>query len=135
MSKAAEPTEKPRAIVIGHAEFAVGMRSAVEKITGRGAALIALSGKDLSLHQIEALLRKTLTDTGVSVIFTDLAAGSSTMAARKVLRDFPHALLVVGSNLPMLLDFVLSTVGTPAEAARHAAERGHKSIAVHPGGK
>jgi N-acetylgalactosamine PTS system EIIA component len=135
MSKAGEPTEKPRAIVIGHADFAVGMRSAVHKITGRGAALIALSGQDLALAQIEELLRAQLTENAVSVVFTDLQAGSSTMAARKVLRDFPAAILVVGANLPMLLDFVLSTTGTPAEAARHAAERGHKSIAVHSGGK
>src|SRR4051812_25550338 len=125
--------EKPRAIIIGHAEFAAGMRSAVHKITGRGAALVALSGAELSLAQIEALLRAQLQEHQISVVFTDLQAGSSTMAARKALRDFPAAVLVVGANLPMLLDFVLSTVGTPVDAARHAADRGCKSIAVHGG--
>ena len=134
-SPAAAPSvEQPRAIVIGHGEFAVGMRSAVQKITGRGDVLIALSGQDLSLAQMEEMLRAHLRDSGVSVVFTDLQAGSATMAARKVLRDSPKSILVVGANLPMLLDFVLSTSGSPSEAARHAAERGSSSIAVHGGG-
>jgi PTS system N-acetylgalactosamine-specific IIA component len=134
MNKQAAPTpEKPKAIVMGHADFAVGMRSAVDKITGRGAALIALSGQDLSLAQIEEKLRSTLKETGVDVVFTDLQAGSATMAARKVLRDAPQVVLVVGANLPMLLDFVLSTAATPREAVDHAVARGTSCIAVHGG--
>jgi N-acetylgalactosamine PTS system EIIA component len=128
-------TEKPRAIVIGHGGFAAGMCSAVEKITGRGAALVALSGQELSLAQIQELVHSRLTEHGVSVVFTDLQAGSSTMAARRALREFPEAVLVVGANLPMLLDFVLNSTADPHEAARHAAERGCSSIAVHGGGK
>jgi PTS system N-acetylgalactosamine-specific IIA component len=134
MSKG-DPTSAaaPKAIVIGHGDFAVGMRSAVEKITGRGAELITLSGQDLSLAQIEASLRQTLKDSGVEVVFTDLQAGSATMAARKVLRDSPTTVLVVGANLPMLLDFVLSTAGSPREAVEHAVARGTSCIAVHGG--
>jgi PTS system N-acetylgalactosamine-specific IIA component len=125
----------PRAIVIGHGEFAAGMRSAVQKITGRGDALIAMSGQELSLAQIEDALRTRLRDSGVSVIFTDLQAGSATMAARKVLRDSPGAVLVAGVNLAVLLDFVLNTTATtPGEAASHAAERGRAAITVHGGG-
>jgi PTS system N-acetylgalactosamine-specific IIA component len=132
-SSAAEPAA-PRAIVIGHGDFAAGMRSAVQRITGRGDALIAMSGQEYSLAQIEDTLRARLRDSGVTVIFTDLQAGSATMAARKVLRDLPDAVLVAGANLPMLLDFVLSTAGTPREAASHAAERGRIAIVVHGGG-
>ena len=35
--------ERPRAIVAGHGEFAAGLVSAVEQITGRGEQLIAVS--------------------------------------------------------------------------------------------
>jgi N-acetylgalactosamine PTS system EIIA component len=124
---------KARAIVIGHGDFAVGMQTAVDRITGQGAALLALSVQDRSLPQIEAWLRQNLEATGVQVVFTDLQAGSATMAARKALRDQPTVSLVVGTNLPMLLDFVLSTAASPAEAAKHAAERGRTAIVVHGG--
>ena len=124
---------KARAIVIGHGDFAAGMQTAVDRITGHGATLLALSVQDRSLPQIEAWLRENLAATGAMVVFTDLQAGSATMAARKALRDLPDVSLVVGTNLPMLLDFVLSTAASPAEAAKHAAERGRTAIVVHGG--
>ena len=123
----------PRAIVIGHGDFAAGMVTAVDKITGQGAALLALSVQDRSLVQIEAWLRENLEKTGAQVVFTDLQAGSATMAARKTLRSMPTVLLVVGANLPMLLDFVLSNCESSVEAANHAAERGRAAIVVHGG--
>lgn len=123
----------PRAIVIGHGDFAAGMLTAVEKITGQSSALLALSVQDRSLVQIEAWMREHLGATGAQVVFTDLQAGSATMAARKALRDMPSVVLVAGANLPMLLDFVLSNAENPVEAARHAAERGRGAIVVHGG--
>ena len=122
-----------KAIVIGHGNFATGMQTAVEKITGQGGALLALSVQDRSLVQIEAWLRENLVSSGAQVVFTDLQAGSATMAARKALRDMPAVLLVVGTNLPMLLDFVLSNAESAADAAKHAAERGRAAIVVHGG--
>jgi PTS system N-acetylgalactosamine-specific IIA component len=122
-----------RAIVIGHGDFATGMQTAVNKITGHGASLLALSVQDKSLSQIEEWLKENLSSSGAQVVFTDLQAGSATMAARKALRELPAVSLVVGTNLPMLLDFVLSLNASPAEAARHAAERGRAAIVVHGG--
>jgi mannose/fructose-specific phosphotransferase system component IIA len=122
-----------KAIVIGHGDFAAGMLTAVDKITGQGAALLALSVQDRSLVQIEAWLRENLEQTGAQVIFTDLQAGSATMAARRALRNMPGVTLVVGANLPTLLDFVLSNAASPIDAAHHAAERGRSAIVVHGG--
>jgi PTS system N-acetylgalactosamine-specific IIA component len=122
-----------RAIIIGHGDFADGMVTAVEKITGRGGVLISLTNRDKSLPQCEDMLRKRLTESGVRVVFTDLAAGSASMAARKTLRDNPQALLVAGANLPMLLDFVMSTEADPVIAARTAAEKGKSAITMHGG--
>ena len=132
MSDAPETSHAaPRAIVAGHADFAAGLVSAVEQITGRGAQLIPVSVAQLSVQDIEELLRSRMLESGVRVIFTDLQAGSCTMASRRILRGVEDAVLVAGANLPTLLDFVFAE-GRPApEAARHAAERGRAAITAH----
>ena len=124
----------PRAIVAGHGDFAAGLVSAVEMITGRGSQLVPVSVAKLSVQDIEELLRTRMLETGVKVIFTDLQAGSCTMASRRILRGVDDAVLVAGTNLPTLLDFVFAEGRTAPEAARHAAERGRAAIAVHGAG-
>ena len=125
----------PRAIVAGHGEFAAGLVSAVQQITGRGDVFRAISARDLSGADLDALLRRTLEETGVTVVFTDLQAGSCSMATRRVLRDRPDVLLVAGANLPMLLDFVFAENVPAMEAARHALERGRAAIIAVVGGR
>jgi N-acetylgalactosamine PTS system EIIA component len=120
----------PRAIVAGHGEFAAGLVSAVEQITGRGDQFLAVAITGLGAEDIEKLLRDRMVSTGIRVVFTDLQAGSCTMAARRVLRGMTDAVVVCGTNLPLLLDFVFNEHATPAEAARHAAERGRAAIAL-----
>jgi PTS system N-acetylgalactosamine-specific IIA component len=120
----------PRAIVAGHGEFAAGLVSAVEQITGRGSQLEAIAITGLGAEDIEKLLRDTMLASGIRVVFTDLQAGSCTMAARRVLRGLTDAVVVCGTNLPLLLDFVFNDNATPSEAARHAAERGRAAIAL-----
>ncbi len=124
----------PRAIVAGHGDFAAGLVSAVEQITGRGSQLIPVSVAKLSVEDIEALLRSRMQETNVRVIFTDLQAGSCTMASRRILRGMDDAVLIAGTNLPTLLDFVFAEARTPPDAARHAAERGRAAITVHGAG-
>ncbi|CAN5830331.1 hypothetical protein BH11GEM1_BH11GEM1_28110 [soil metagenome] len=122
-----------RALVAGHADFAAGMISAVEQITGQGAALVPIQVRDLCSDDIQRVLYDTMMKTGARVIFTDLQAGSCTMAARRVLRELGAGVLVAGTNLPMLLDFALSTNANAAEAATSAAERGRVAVTVHTG--
>lgn len=120
---------QPRAIVAGHGEFAAGLVSAVEAITGRGHLFRAVAVPDLCAADIEALLRETMRATGARVLFTDLHAGSCTMAARRILRGMPDAVLVSGANLPALLDFAFADTEPDAGvAARHAADRGRAAI-------
>jgi len=123
-----------RAIVAGHGDFANGLVSAVQQITGRGGQLIPISVAALCVEDIENLLRGRMIDTGVRVIFTDLQAGSCTMAGRRILRGMDEAVLIAGANLPMLLDFVFAEGRDAPEAARHAAERGRLAIAAHGAG-
>lgn len=120
-----------RALVAGHGEFAAGLISAVEQITGRGAIFVPIAVHRLGAAEIEELLRARMIETGIRVIFTDLQAGSCTMAARRILRGMPGAVLIAGANLPTLLDFAFADALPPGEAARHAAERGRGAIAVH----
>jgi PTS system N-acetylgalactosamine-specific IIA component len=125
------PPAPKRALVAGHADFASGLVSAVELITGRGAVLVPIQVKGLCGDDIQKLLYDTMVSSGVRVIFTDLQAGSCTMAARRVLRELGDGTLVAGANLPMLLDFVMSANGDLASAATTAAERGRAAVSVH----
>lgn len=122
-----------RALVAGHADFAAGMISAVEQITGRGDVLVPIQVRDLCGDDIQKVLYDAMVETGARVIFTDLQAGSCTMAARRVLREIGDGVLVAGTNLPMLLDFAMSTNASAASAAASAAERGRTSVSVHTG--
>src|SRR5437868_2206660 len=124
----------PRAIVAGHGDFANGLVSAVQQITGRGDQLIGVSVAKLCVEDIENLLREKMIESHVRVIFTDLQAGSCTMAARRILRGMDDAVLVSGANLPTLLDFVFADDKSPPEAARHAVERGKAAMSVHGAG-
>ena len=132
---AAPGTPPRRALVAGHADFAFGLVSAVELITGHGGLLLPIQVKGLCGEDIEALLHDSMVRHGVKVVFTDLQAGSCTMAARRVLRRLGDGTLVAGANLPMLLDFVLSAEPDARIAAAAAAERGRTAVSVHEGGQ
>ena len=123
-----------RALVAGHGDFAAGLISAVDAITGQGAMLEPIQVKGLCSEDIQNLLRERLVATGALVIFTDLQAGSCTMAARRVLREVAEVALVSGTNLPMLLDFVMSRESDSVAAARSAVEKGRSSMSVVGGG-
>ena len=125
-----------RAIVAGHGDFASGLVSAVDVITGRGAQLVPVAVPGLCAEDIEKLIRARMEEHRVKVIFTDLQAGSCTMAARRILRGVDDAVLIAGVNLPTLLDFVFAEQMDAIDAARHAAERGRVAITVvgAPGG-
>ena len=124
MSKAAV------AIVAGHGEFAEGLVSAVEQITGQNELLIAMTNRDLSAADIERAMRELVEARGARVIFTDLPAGSCAIAARRVLATRADLVVVTGVNLPALLDYVTHGEIPPQVAARHAAERARGGVTV-----
>jgi PTS system N-acetylgalactosamine-specific IIA component len=122
--------ENPRAIVIGHGEFAGGLVSAVGQICGMADKLVVLSMMGMTPEDIEGTIREQLARTGARVIFTDLPGGSATLAARRIVKDTPGVVLVSGVNLATLLDFVFNSTLSPTEAALAAAERGKASLIV-----
>lgn len=122
----------PHAVVAGHGAFAAGLTSAVEQIAGRGAALTAVSNSGLSSADIESAIAQAVDASGSGVIFTDLPAGSCTMAARRLQRARPGLVLVTGVNLATALEFVFRPGDeAPLEAARAAAEKGKATLVVH----
>lgn len=124
----------PRAIVIGHGEFAAGIVSAVAQITGRSDVLIPVSNRGLSGDAIEKALADAVDTHAARVIFTDLPGGSATIAARRVIRAREGLTLVAGVSLAVLLDFVMSEDLDRRAAAKHAAERGKAAITILGGG-
>jgi PTS system N-acetylgalactosamine-specific IIA component len=95
----------PRAIVAGHGGFAAGLLSAVEQISGLSDRFIPLSNTGLSPAGVDAALREAIDASGARIIFTDLPAGSCTMAARRLAREMPDLVVVTGVALPTLLTF------------------------------
>ena len=123
----------PRAVVAAHGDFAAGIISAVQVISGRGDAFRALSNRDLGPVELEDLIRETVAAVDAKVVFTDLPAGSCTVAARRVARDVPGLAVVTGTNLSVLLAWVFAPDGGAA-GCDNAVERGHRAMAVYPGG-
>jgi len=121
------------ALVAGHGDFAAGIVSALGQITGRSDAFVTLSNRDMSAADVERAMREQVDGKSLGVIFTDLPAGSCTMAARRLQRERPAVVVVTGTNLATLLDFVFH-VGVPVgEAAKHAAEKGRAALVVTGG--
>ena len=129
MSDVSEPQLAARAIVIGHADFATGLISAVDQITGRGGLLVGLSIAGMTPEQMDSAVASYVAG-GIKVIFTDLPGGSATTCSRRVCGKAAEPVVVSGVNLPTLLDFVLSADASP-EAALRAAERGRATLGVY----
>jgi N-acetylgalactosamine PTS system EIIA component len=122
-----------RAIVAGHGSFPEGIVSAVQQITGFGSVFVPLSNAGLSGEDIETRLRSRAAELNVKVFFTDLPAGSATIAVRRMMRDTEGVILVTGANLATLLEFVFRGEERPGEAARHAAEKGRAGLTTQGG--
>ena len=121
----------PRAVVAGHADFAAALVAAVHRITGLGGAFCAVSNEGLGAPEVELAIRAALTEHGATVVFTDLPAGSCTMAARKLMRTDPAISVVTGASVGLLLDFAMGADVT-AESLQRAVSRGREAMMVFP---
>lgn len=127
----AEP-ETRRAVIAGHGEFAAGLVSAVQQISGKGDTFVAVSNAGLSGTDIESTIVRALDASGARVLFTDLPAGSCTMSARRLQRSREGLVVVTGVNLATALEFAFrSPDESVAEAAAAAAEKGRATLMVH----
>ena len=120
---------KLRALIAGHGDFASGIISAAVQITGRDDVFASLSNRGMSAADVSAAMSRILDESGARVVFTDLPAGSCTMAARRLQRDRPGLVVVVGVNLAPLLDFIFDEA-EDGVAARQAATKGRDALLV-----
>ena len=128
-----EPVERSRAVVAGHGDFAAGMISAVGRICGQEGCFAAFTNQGLCGDDLMQSLARVVDSVDARVVFTDLPAGSATMAARRLQGARPGLVVVTGVNVAVLLDFALrGSAVTPEEAAAHAVERGRAAVAVLP---
>ena len=125
-----------RALVVGHGDFAAGIVSAVEQIGGCGDRFVALSNRNLGLQELEAAIVAQV-DLGARLVFTDLPAGSTTVAARRAQRQRADLVVATGASLAMLLEFALggtaarlAAAGDVASAAQQAVDRGRAAMQV-----
>ncbi|MEK7240626.1 MAG: hypothetical protein AAB224_08560 [Gemmatimonadota bacterium] len=118
-------SDGPRAVVAAHGSLAAGLVNAVACIAGDAAAarLLPLSNRTLGGAELAEALRQAVLSAGAQVVFTDLPAGSCTIAARRVARDVPGLAVVCGVNLPLLLSFAVAShkgTATLSEAVNKA---------------
>ena len=116
-------------VIAGHGGFAAGLRDAVECVAGPQSRVATISNHGLDADGIAAALADAVDRVRADVIFTDLPAGSCTIAARRLAKSRGRITVVTGANLPMLLDCVLKErVG--AAGATLSAAKGRDGVLV-----
>lgn len=101
------------------------------RISGKNDVFRAVSNEGLDARGVEEAIAAALKAHAATVVFTDLPAGSCTMAARRIARLDSSISIVTGATVAMLLDFALGTGASEADL-RRAAECGREAIVVYP---
>ncbi len=115
-------------VVVGHGAMAAGLIDAARKISGAPEdALVAVSNEGRSPEALRDAIVEVLGDRP-TVVFTDLGAGSCTLAARLSCRGQGRVAVVAGVNLPMLLDFVFQRSSPIDELAERLVEKGRDGV-------
>lgn len=117
-------------VVVAHGGMAQGMVDAVERIAGlEPGILIPVSNNGRGPDELrDAIL--AVVGEGPAVVFTDLGAGSCTLAARVGCREKAAVCVVTGVNLPMLLDFVFHRDLPFDELVPRLQERGRAGVQI-----
>lgn len=114
-------------VVVAHGSVAEALVDAVRRIAGIDDALIPVSNDDCDTDALAG--RITAARGGrPGVLFVDMAGGSCTTTAARLLREMSDTALVTGVNLPMLIDFVFHRDLSPPDAAQRAVDAATQSI-------
>jgi len=117
-----------RGIVVAHSTLAAGLVEAAIRVSGaEEGALVAISNEGLGPEELrDAILSEAV--GGPSLVFTDLAAGSCTLAARICCSEASPFAVVSGVNLAMLLDFVFHRELPLDQLVDHVVARGREGV-------
>ncbi|MGF1724786.1 PTS galactosamine/N-acetylgalactosamine transporter subunit IIA [Photobacterium nomapromontoriensis] len=120
-------------IVSGHINFASGMRSAVEAITGEQEAIEfidfipSMTTEELENHMIDSIERINQGE-GV-LILTDIPGGSPCNRGLSIMLNRNDVKVIAGTNLPMIANACFERDGvTLAELVDIVTDIGHQSI-------
>ena len=129
---ATDTSLKARGVVITHGTLGQGLIDAVARIAGGDTdALVAVSNADCSPDDLQRRIGEAMGEhAGPLVLFTDLGAGSCTLAARLTCRERGSVPVVTGVNLPMLLDFVFHRDLPVEELAERLCDKGRDGVRV-----
>ena len=117
-----------RAIVVAHGDMASGLIDAARRISGAPEeALVGVSNEGRSPESLRAAILDVLSEDP-TVVFTDLGAGSCTLAARLSCAERGRVAVVTGVNLPMLLDFVFHRSLPLHELAERLVDKGRSGV-------
>ncbi len=117
-----------RGIVVAHGSMAAGLVEAARRISGvEEGALVPVSNDGLGPQELkEAILSDAA--GGPAVVFTDLAAGSCTLAARVCCSEGAPLAVVTGVNLAMILDFLFHRDLPVEDLVEHVVSRGRDGV-------
>ncbi len=117
-----------RGIVVAHGSMAAGLVEAATRISGvDDGVLVPISNEGLGP---EGLRDAILSDAagGPAIVFTDLAAGSCTLAARVCCSEGSPLAVVTGVNLAMLLDFLFHRDLATPDLVEHVVTTGREGV-------
>lgn len=122
-------------VLTGHGDFAPGLASSVEMIAGPQPDFDTVAFHEDAAGEYPRLLAAAITGAlercGSAVVFCDLMGGTPFNQAMLVSQARPGVEVVVGTNLPMLLEALMGRgdMSTAAGLADEAVSAGMTSIA------
>jgi mannose/fructose/sorbose-specific phosphotransferase system IIA component len=105
-----------KALITGHGDFAKGMKSALELITGpREEISIVPFTENVVLEEFQREIQVFIKSNEEAVIFTDLFGGTPFNTAMLAKSGKQHIHVLGGTNLPMLVEYFSSTLANMEE--------------------
>ena len=98
-------------VLLTHGEFSKGIAQSCEFILGNVPDLKALSiTMETSMEQAADMLREAVESFGNQkvIVVTDMAAGSTTQAALRIIQEYENVYLLTGLNLGLLIGLLMT---------------------------
>lgn len=119
-------------IITGHGHFSTGLQSSVKLITGLGDKLAAIDFEEnMSSEDLKAKLVDQLNSNGENeqtIIFTDIAGGTPFNQSVLLKNDNDNIEVIAGTNLPILVEAVLSQERESEPLSRQLVDSGKNNI-------